>query len=88
LLLELGAFFFGPSLLPFSLMSPRRRERYIDGWVHAGWRLRRDLIKAVKGFVLLAYYSDPEVAAFLGYAVEEHARLVSAQRLVRHGHDL
>lgn len=88
MLLELGAFVFGPSLVPFSLMGATRRARYVDGWVHAGWRLRRDLIKGVKGLVLLAYYSDPGVAAYLGYAVEDHARLVAAERLTRHAHDL
>jgi hypothetical protein len=88
LLLELGAFLFGPSLVPFSLMSPARRARYVDGWVHARWALRRDLIKGVKGLVLLAYYSDPQVAAFLGYTAREHAQLVAAERLKRHGHEL
>jgi hypothetical protein len=88
LLLELGAFVMGPSLVPFTLMSPARRARYIDGWVKARWRLQRDLIKAVKGLVLMAWYSDPRVGAYLGYTVEEHAQLVSARRLKRHGHDL
>jgi len=88
LMLELGAFLLVPSLVPFSLLSPARRARYVDGWVHARWRLRRDLIKGVKGLVLMAWYSDPRVGAFLGYAVEEHAQLVSAERLKRHGHEL
>ena len=88
LMLELGTFVLVPSLLPFSLLSPGRRERYVDGWVHARWRLRRDLIKGVKGLVLMAYYSDPRVQTYLGYAVDEHVRLVSAERLKRHGHEL
>jgi hypothetical protein len=88
MMLELGAFLLGPSLVPFSLMSAERRARYVNGWVHAGWRLRRDLIKGVKGLVLVKYYSDPRVCAYLGYAVEEHAQLVTAERLKRHGHQL
>jgi hypothetical protein len=52
--------------------------------VHARWRLRRDLIKAVKGLCLIAYYSDPRVSARLGYAVEAHVADVSAERLRRH----
>jgi hypothetical protein len=84
LMLELGAFVLGPSLLPFSAMSIERRRRYVDGWVHARWRLRRDLIKAVKGICLLGYYSDARVGARLGYRVEEHVAHVSAERLRRH----
>ena len=84
MMLELGAFLIGPSLVPFSAMSLARRRRYVDGWVHARWRLRRDLIKAVKGLCLLAYYSDARVGARLGYAVEAHVADVSAERLRRH----
>ena len=84
MMLELGAFLLAPSLVPFSSMSLARRRRYVDGWVHARWRLRRDLIKAVKGLCLLAYYSDARVTAQLGYAVEAHVADVSAARLVRH----
>src|SRR5262245_53301125 len=46
MMLELGAFVLAPSLVPFSSMSLARRRRYVDGWVHARWRMRRDLIKA------------------------------------------
>ncbi|MDB4966078.1 MAG: hypothetical protein JWN44_1767 [Myxococcales bacterium] len=84
MMLELGAFFLAPSLVPFSAMSLARRRRYVDGWVHARWRLRRDLIKAVKGLCLLAYYSDARVGAKLGYTVESHVADVSAERLRRH----
>ncbi len=88
MLLELGAFVLGPSLVPFSFMSEKRRARYVNSWVHAGWQLRRDLIKGVKGLVLVKYYSDPKVCAYLGYQVEEHVQLVTAERLKRHGHEL
>ena len=84
MMLELGVFVLGPSLVPFSAMSLARRRRYIDGWVHARWRLRRDLFKAVKGLCLFAYYSDARVKARLGYAVEAHVADVSAERLRRH----
>jgi hypothetical protein len=88
LLLELGAFVLAPSLTPFSFMSVERRRRYVDGWVHARWRLRRDLIKGIKGLCLLAYYSDARVCRALGYAVEEHVELVKTERLRRHAHQL
>jgi hypothetical protein len=83
-LLEWGALVLGPSLVPFSWMSPERRQRYVMSWVHSGSHIRRDLIKGVKGLVLICYYSDPRVGAFLGYAVDEHVQLVKAERLKRH----
>jgi hypothetical protein len=88
MLLELGAFVLGPSLVPFTLMRRARRERYVRAWVSARWHLQRDLIKAVKGLCLLCYYSDPRVAQHLGYEVEEHVQLVKAERLRRYGHEL
>jgi hypothetical protein len=88
MLLELGAFVIGPSLVPFSFMSPARRKRYVGKWVHGAARIQRDLIKAVKGLVLLAYYSDARVMAYLGYTVEEHVAHVKAERLRLHAHEL
>ncbi len=70
MLLELGAFWFGPSLVPFSFMSLERRRRYVLGWAHGPSALRRDLIKGVKGLCLFAYYSDARVSAQLGYRVD------------------
>lgn len=88
-LLDLGAFVAGPSLVPFSFMrSPERRRRYIARWVHSPVMLFRELIKGVKGVVLFGYYSDPRVAAHIGYDPEPFARLVATERLRRHGHDL
>jgi hypothetical protein len=88
MLLELGAFVLGPSLVPFSFMSSAARARYVGKWIHGGSRLRRDLIKGIKGLVLLAYYSDPRVADHLGYRVEEHVQLVKTERLRRYADQL
>jgi len=88
LVLELGAFVLGPSLVPFSFMSLEKRQRYVAKWVHGRSTLRRDLIKGVKGLFLFAYYSDAKVAAQLGYQVDEHVQLVRADRLQRWGETL
>jgi hypothetical protein len=85
MMLELGAFVLAPSLVPFSFMSLERRRRYVAAWTRSRSPLRRDLIKAVKGICLFAYYSDARVAASLGYRVDEHVALVRADRLQRHG---
>ena len=88
LLLELGAFLLGPSLVPFTLMSQARRRRYVRQWVEARWALQRDLIKAVKGLCLLCFYSNHRVAAHIGYTVDEHVEIVRTERLRLHGHEL
>jgi hypothetical protein len=88
MILELGAFLLGPSLVPFSFMSLERRRRYVAAFAHGRSALRRDLIKGIKGLCLLQYYSDPKVSAQLGYHVDEHVTLVRAERLKRHGHEL
>jgi hypothetical protein len=85
MMLELGALFLAPSLVPFSFMSLERRRRYIAAWTHSRSPLRRDLIKAVKGICLFAYYSDARVGAALGYSIDEHVSLVRSERLRRHG---
>jgi hypothetical protein len=87
LLLELGAFLM-PSLVPFSRMSLPRRRRYVDAWARSRSPLLRDLIKGVKGLFLFQYYSQPDVAAQLGYHVDEHVAVVKSERLKRHGHAL
>ena len=88
-LFEAGTRLWGPrSLVGFSSMSLERRARYVDGWIHAGWVLRRDLIKGVKGLALFAYYSDPRVGEALAFFPEEHVKLVSAERLKRWGTEL
>jgi hypothetical protein len=86
MMLELGALLLAPSLVPFSFMSLPRRQRYVAAWAHSRSALRRDLIKGVKGICLFAYYSEPRVAAQLGYHVDEHVGLVRSERLKRHGH--
>jgi hypothetical protein len=88
LLLELGALLMVPSLVPFSSMSLPRRRRYVAAWAHSRWPLFRDLIKGVKGLFLFQYYSQPQVAAQLGYHVDEHVAFVKSERLRRHGHAL
>ncbi len=89
MLLELGAIVLRPlPPLPLSLMPPARRRRYVESWSHARSPIRRDLIKAIRGLCLFAYYSDPRVATTLGFKIDEHVALVSQERLTRHGHDL
>ena len=87
-LLEHGTRLFGFSVRRFSSLTPDARARYVDRWIHAGWVMRRDLIKGVKGLALLAYYSDPRVGELLGFFPDEHVRLVSAERLRRYGSEL
>jgi hypothetical protein len=71
-LLEFGTFIFHAWSKPFSKLSEREREVYIDGWVNSTMFVRRDLIKGVKGVCLTAYYSHPDVMAHIGYDLPVH----------------
>jgi hypothetical protein len=84
-LLEYGTWLFGFSWRPFSALPPARAAAYVERWIRApGWA-RRQLIKGVKGLCLVFFYQDPRVLAYLGVDVDEHVRLVSAERLRRYG---
>jgi hypothetical protein len=88
LLIEFGTWFWAGTFRRCSRLDLARRERYVRGWVQSRWAMRRDLIKGVKGLILLGFYSDPRVMELIGYRPEPHGKLVAAERLVRHGHDL
>jgi hypothetical protein len=85
LLIEFGTWFWAGTLRRCSRLDLARRERYVRSWVHSTWKLRHDLMKAMKGIILLAFYSDPRVMELIGYRPDAHAKLVAAERLVRHG---
>ena len=72
LLLEFGPILYALKFSRFSSMSLEERESYVAGWVDSKSAARRDLIKGVKGLVLVAFYSHPEVMAYIGYDIEAH----------------
>lgn len=76
-LLELGPLFFLGKLCRFSRLNFRERHQYIEKWMHCRVPLFRDLMKLMKGLVVIHFYDDPRVMEHLGYFIEEHVRQVN-----------
>jgi len=73
LLFPIGLLYFElTALWPFSLRTLAARRRRVDRWSHSRIRIRRELMKALRGLCLLHYYSQPAVTAALGYAIDAH----------------
>jgi hypothetical protein len=72
ILLEIGPIIFSGRFKFFSKLDLKERERHVDIWVNSRRASRRDLIKGVKGLVLVAFYSHPRVMEYIGYDIEAH----------------
>ncbi len=59
---------FGGAPRPFSQLSDDAQDRVLDAWRDSRFATRRRIRKALLGLVKSAYWSDPRVDAFLGYA--------------------
>ena len=81
LLLEWGPPFFKGKLKRFSGMSLSGREESVKGWINSRRQIRRELIKGIKGLVMVAYYSHPLVMEHIGYDLQSHIREVTAKEM-------
>lgn len=71
-LLEFGPILYMRKLQRFTGMSFEEREAYVASWVDSKNAMRRDLIKGVKGLVMVSFYSNPQVMERIGYDIEPH----------------
>jgi hypothetical protein len=79
LLLEFGPLIFMRRFKRFSKMSLDEREEYVKGWIDSKMALRRDLLKGVKGLVMVAFYSHPKAMEHIGYDIENHVAATMAR---------
>lgn len=79
MLLEFGPILYMRRFRRFSNMSLEDREKYVELWVDSNSAARRDLIKGVKGLVLVAFYSHPSVMEYIGYDIEAHVAAALAR---------
>lgn len=77
-MIEWSPLFFMGKPRRFSRLNSIERHQYIEKWIHCPITLFRDLIKLIKGMVIIHYYDDPGVMEHLGYFIEEHVRQVNA----------
>jgi len=81
LLLELGPLIFNGKLKSFSKMNPAEQEKYVKSWINSRMQIRRELIKGIKGLVMVAYYSHPLVMGHIGYDLQNHIREATAREI-------
>ena len=72
LLLERGPIIFMGKSSPFSKLNLNEREQYVKSWINSRIQLRRELIRGVKGLVMVAFYSHPLVMEHIGYDIKGH----------------
>ena len=72
---------------PAGRLAPDRAARYLDAWRH-GLAVQRELIKAVRSLLCLAYFELPEVKARMGYLPERWIAQVTRHRLATYGDDI
>lgn len=72
---------------PASKLPPDRAARYLDLWRH-GLAVQRELVKAVRSLLCLAYFELPEVKQRLGYQPERWIEKVKARRLATYRDDV
>jgi hypothetical protein len=77
-LIEWSPLFFMGKPRRFSGLNFRERQQYIEKWIHCPVPLFRDLMKLIKGLVVIPFYDDPRVMEHLGYFIEDHIRQVNA----------
>lgn len=80
LLFQLGGIIWGGRLVPFTWLSEQRQETYLRGWVYSRFWWKRDLLKGVKGLVLLGFYQHPAVMQCIGYDPAGHATAMKTKR--------
>ena len=73
-LLEFGSYIFTRQFKRFSKMDLSERENYMLDWTNSKIQLRRELIRGVRGLVMVAFYSHPIVMDRIGYTLEDHIK--------------
>lgn len=66
-LLEHLCFLFGFGFKKFTHLSPEAQKKYLESWDHSRWVSFREFFKSLRGLILMSFYSDPRVWAYIGY---------------------
>lgn len=84
LLFDLLPFFFGFGPTFFTELPLVKKQKYFDAWLYNRFLLFRDLAKAIRGLVLVVYFSDEEIWQHIDYHPKEHIRerIVLRQKLL------
>lgn len=67
-------FFFGCGPHRFSKLKIEKQKRYLDKWLNHRFVWFRDMGKAVRGVVMVIYFSDRDIWKYLDYDPLTHIR--------------
>ena len=75
---------FGFGIKNFVSLSPDAKRAYTDRWLKTKITILREIFKALRGLVMMTYFSHPDVWRYIGYDPASHVkeRLVLRKRLV------
>ena len=71
-LFEWFPFLSGFGFVRFSNLSLESRARYVREWAESRFLAKREFFKALKGMIIMIYFSDKRVWAYLDYNPVPH----------------
>jgi len=71
----------GVAMRPAHRLDVNEHRRYFEAWWSSPLVIQRELVKALKGFLGLAYYEHPEIQRRLGYTPQAWIEVVKERRL-------
>ncbi len=74
LLFDLLPFFFGFGPTFFTELASEKKQKYFDKWLYNRFLIFRDCAKAIRGLVLVVYFSDEDIWQYIDYHPKEHIR--------------
>ncbi len=74
--------------VPYTWLSAERKDRYMRNWVYSKLWWKRDMLKGLKGVMLMGFYQHPEVMKSLNYDPVSHVEAVKARRLASYAEEI
>lgn len=87
-LFELAAILWSGRFVPYTFLTLDRKQAYLAGWSHSKYWWRRDLLKGIKGLMMMGYFEHPEVMKKIQYDQGEQVATVKARRLATYAQEI
>ncbi len=69
---EYAPFICGFGFSKFSNLTASKKEKYTNKWAHSKIVAFREIFKAMKGFLLVIYFSEKRIWNYVGYLPEAY----------------
>lgn len=74
--------------MPFTWLSRERKDKYLEGWARSMLWWRRDLLKGIKGLMMMGFFEHPEVMRLINYDQAGHVAQVKSRRLASYANEI